>query len=202
MKNYIVINGQQIELTAEQVEQIQAGLQVKAIRLGNKVAGDTAKIGEYEMIVLDHTDEGTLLICKDFVDTSTFGDSNNYDGSKVDKICNDFATKLAKIVGEDNMILHDVDLTADDGLKDYGSVQRFASLLTADRYRQYVYTLDKYKPDDWWWLATADSTPTHENANWVKCVSPSGNISSGHCINFGGGVRPFCILKSDIFVSA
>lgn len=200
MKNYIVINGQKIELTADQAEQIKAGLQEKNIRLEDVAAGNVVKIGEHEMIVLDHIDGATLLICKDFIDTCTFGSSNNYDGSNADKVCIEFSTAIAKIVGEDNVILHEVDLTADDGLKDYGSVERFASLLTAERYRQYVYILDKHKPDDWWWLATAFSTPAHDNASWVKCVSPSGYFYDyGYCD--GLGVRPFCILKSDIFVS-
>lgn len=201
MSNYIVIKGQKIELTEEQAEQIKAGLQEKDIRLGDAAAGDVVKVGEHEMIVLDHAGAATLLICKEVIDTCTFGTRNNYDGSNADKACIEFATAIAKVVGEDNVILHEVDLTSDDGLKDYGSVKRFASLLTADLYRKYVYILDKHKPDDWWWLATAFSTPTHDNTSWVLCVSPSGFIYDSRCNCSDNGVRPFCILKSDIFVS-
>ncbi|MBP3478110.1 MAG: hypothetical protein J6K03_01335 [Oscillospiraceae bacterium] len=201
MSNYIVIKGQKIELTEEQAERIKAGLQEKDIRLGDAAAGDVVKVGEHEMIVLDHIDGATLLICKEFIDTCTFGTSNNYDGSNADKACIEFATAIAKIAGEDNVILHEVDLTSDDGLKDYGSVKRFASLLTADLYRKYVYILDKHKPDDWWWLATAFSTPVHDDDHWVKCVSPSGYFYYDRFSDYDYGVRPFCILKSDIFVS-
>ena len=201
MKNYISINGQKTELTEEQVQQIKASFGVASIRLGDVAVGDTVKIGDYELIILEQSGNTTAAICKDFIESCTFGDSNNYDGSKVDKICNKFATNLAKIIGEDNVIQHTVDLTADDGLKDYGSVRRFASLLTTELYRRYVYTLDKFKPDAWWWLATPYSTPTHDHTSWVKCVSPSGLISRGGCSYCDLGVRPFCILNSNIFVS-
>ena len=201
MKNYISINGKKTELTEEQVQQIKASFGLNSVRLSSVAVGDTVKIGDYELIVLEQTGSTTMLLCKDFIETCTFGDSNNYDGSKVDQICNKFATDLAKIIGEDNVIQHTVDLTADDGLKDYGSVKRFASLLTTNLYRRYVYTLDKFNPDAWWWLATSYSTPTHDHTSWVKCVSPSGSVADGFYVCNGLGVRPFCILNSNIFVS-
>ena len=200
MKNYISINGQKTELTEEQVQQIKASFGL-TVKLADVAVGETIKIGDYELIILEQSGGTTAVIRKDFIETCTFGDSNNYDGSEVDKICNQFAADLSKIVGEYNVILHTVDLTADDGLKDYGYVKRHASLLTAERYRRYVYTLDKYKPDAWWWLATPYSTPTHDHTSWVKCVSPSGSIGSDGCGYDGRGVRPFCILNSNIFVS-
>ena len=200
MKNYISINGQKTELTEEQVQQIKSSFGM-SVKLADVAVGDTIKIGDYELIILEQSGGTTAVICKDFSETCVFGDSNNYDGSKVDKICNQFAADLTKIVGEYNVILHTVDLTADDGLKDYGYVKRHASLLTAERYRRYVYTLDKFKPDAWWWLATPYSTPTHDHTSWVKCVSPSGGIGRVSYGCRGSGVRPFCILNSNIFVS-
>ena len=110
--------------------------------------------------------------------------------------------EICTAVGEDNVVSHTVDLTSDDGLKDYGKVERRCSLLTADMYRRYIDILDKFKPDSWWWLATPHSTKRHENDSWVKCVSPSGFIFYGGFYFRGSGVRPFCILKSNIFVSA
>ena len=202
MKNYIVINGHKTELTAEQVEQIKASFPEKRTRLGDKVPGSTAMIGSHEMIVLDHVGDGTLLLRKDFLKKMAFGKNNNYDGSDVDELCNEFADEIAEIIGEENILIHEVDLTADDGLKDYGIVQRKVSLRTAQMQREYVAVLDQYKPADWEWLATAYSTPTHESPSWVKCVAPPGVIDYGHCINGVNDVRPFCILKSNIFVSA
>ncbi len=202
MKNYISINGQKIGLTDEQVESIKDSFQLPAVKLADTTPGDIVKVGKHEFIVLEHREEGTALIRKDLLKTGEeFGGNNNYDESNVDEICNEFAEELAELVGEENLILHTVDLTSDDGLKDYGTVQRKASLLTADMYRKFVQILDKHKLDAWWWLATPYSTPTHENAAWVKCVSPSGSIILVNFYRGNNGVRPFCILKSNIFVS-
>lgn len=203
MKNYIVINNQQIELTEEQVKLIlEANNDGKSIKLADVPVGEVVKIGGYELLVLEQMGESTALICKDLLEGSTeFGESNNYDGSYVDDICGSLAEALEVEIGEDNILPHVVDLTSDDGLKDYGKIERRVSLLTADQYRRYVEILDKFKPDRWWWLATAHSTKRHENDSWVKCVSPSGCINCSFCNDDYGGVRPFCILKSDIFVS-
>ena len=201
MNSYIVINGQQIELTKEQAEQIKASFQEKSIRLGDVAAGEVVKIGSHEMIVLEQVGGATLLLRRDLLlDTMQFGENNNYNGSYVDKVCNEFADEIAGIVGEGNIALHMVDLTADDGLKDYGVVWRRASLRTAQMQRKYAKILDKYKPNNFEWLATAHSTPTHDEDAWVKGVSPSGRIYNGFYY-YGIGVRPFCILNSDIFVS-
>lgn len=201
MKNYININNQRIMLTDEQVKEIQ-----KSFGFSRKLAeipvGETFTAGEYEFIVLEHSKATTAVILKNLLgDDVAFGSSNNYKGSNVDKICEDFAEKLADIFGSNAIVEHTVDLTSDDGLKDYGKIQRSVSLLTANQYRRYVEILDKHRIDAWWWLATAFSTPTHNSPNWVNSVSPSGFIFNFSCNIFGVGVRPFCILKSNIFVS-
>ena len=197
MENYIVING----VTYDLVER-KEGAAAQGRKLATVAAGDTCMIGSHEMIVLDHHDTGvTLLLRKDALEKMRFGENNNYDGSAVDRVCNEFAGEIAEIVGEDNIILHEVDLTADDGLKDYGKVSRKASLRTANLQRKYVEILDKFRLDCWEWLATAFSTPTHGHETAVKCVSPSGFIFNRNYFYCNFGVRPFCILKSDIFVS-
>ena len=200
MKNYININNQKIMLTDEQVREIQQSFGFSG-KLADIAAGDTFKAGEYEFIVLEHSKETTAVILKNLlIDDVKFGKNNNYDGSNVERICNDFADKLADILGSHAIVEHTVDLTSDDGLKDYGKIKRRVSLLTANQYRRYVEILDKHKINVWWWLATAFSTPTHNAHNWVKCVSSYGGVSFNFC-NFDHGVRPFCILKSNIFVS-
>jgi hypothetical protein len=171
-------------------------------KLADVPVGELAMVGNHEMIVLEHTGSETMLLRKDLLKKNCeFGKNNNYDGSYVDAICQDFAKEIAAIVGEDNILLHDVDLTSHDGLKDYGTIKRKASALTTPRAQRYVNILDKYTPGAWWWLATPWSTPAHCNDYWVECVSPSGDFYYG-CYGCGGdfGVRPFCILKSNIFV--
>lgn len=201
MKNYIKINNQKIALTDEQVKEIQQSFGIEQIKLADVAVGEIVKIGKYEFIVLEHSNDTTAVILKDLLfESKEFGKDNNYKASYVDDLCGDFADEISEIIGKDNLIEHTVDLTSDDGLKDYGKIKRSMSLLTTDLYRRYVEILDKYKVKKWWWLATAFSTPKHDPDNWVKCVSPSGGISRyGYYRN--SGVRPFCILNSNIFVS-
>ena len=164
--------------------------------------GEIVTIADHEMIVLEQMDVATALIRKDcFEDESAFGsENNNYAESIVDCLCVDFANRLAETIGTENILEHDVKLTALTGVKDYGSIRRYASLLTLARYQKYIDVLDQHKPDSWWWLATANATKRHGNEKLALCVSPSGIINGG-LYNFVNGVRPFCILKSDIFVS-
>ena len=201
MKNYICINDQKVELTDEQTEQLRASFGLSAMKLQDLAPGDTFKIGDHEFIVLEQVGAETAVIRKDLLpDEMSFGPNNNYNESDVAQRCSSFAAEIADIIGTDNILIHAVDLTSDDGLKDYGVVECKASLLTADRYRRYVEIMDKFPTKAYWWLATAYSTPRHNDAAWVKCVSPSGNVSNDNYLG-GLGVRPFCILKSHIFVS-
>lgn len=202
MQNYIIINNQKIELTKEQARQIAEAYGVRQKQLGEYAVGDTVKIGNFEMVVLEQLDGQTALILKEMYgdDTEFSANNNKYDGSYVDDRCQKFAQELSKIIGWDNIVLHHVDLTSDDGLKDYGVIERRASLITTDMYRKFVEILDTVNPKRWWWLATPHSTKRHENDVWVKCVSPSGGI--GHDCYYGDrGVRPIVILKSTIFES-
>lgn len=202
MKHYIQAFGRQIELTEEQARELQERFSPPAVKLAELVAGETFFVGPHEMFVLEQFEDSAAVVRNSPLDKSVlFGKNNCYDGSDADTACNQFADEIAVIVGADALVEHTVDLTSDDGLKDYGVIRRKASLLTTERYRKYVDILDLHKVDRWCWLATPHSTKRHENDRWVKCVSPSGNLFNDYCSRDYIGVRPFCILKSDIFVS-
>lgn len=201
MENYLMLNDKRINLTDAQVAEIKKSFVTGNTKLADKKETETFKIGEYEFFVLEQLEGKTVVLLKDLLHTDErFGSNNNYAGSNVDELCIKFGEVIENLVGADNLVEHTVDLTADDGLKCYGSVERKMSLLTANQYRKYVYAIDEHKIDKWWWLATAYSTAKHDDTDWIKCVSPDGLISS-YFYNFNCGVRPFCILKSDIFVS-
>lgn len=202
-ENYLCLNGQKIELTKEQLAKIRDSISKKT-KLSEKEVGDIVTIGDYEYIVLEQTNfiGATSLLMKDLLeDNVKFGDTADYKTSNVKKLLDKFALELEKEVGSDNVIEHTVDLTADDGLKDYGKTTEKVSLLTCDLYRKLVYIIDKFKLGKWWWLSTPFSTPTHGYENLIKCVSPRGYISYDGYSGGSFGVRPFCILNSNIFVS-
>ena len=99
---------------------------------------------------------------------------------------------------EKDFLLVKTDLTADDGLKEYGTSKDLISLMTADLYRSNRHLL---KPiESWWWLATPHSCLLFDSY-YVRCVCSSGSIGS-YYVNYGGsGVRPLCNLKSETLVS-
>lgn len=203
MNNYLMLNNKKIELTDEQVKEIENSFGIGKNRLADIETGDTFKIGKYEFIVLEHSKETTAVILKDLLANSmSFGKNANFADTDciVRKKLEEFSCELEALVGTKNLVTHTIDLTSDDGLKDYGKTKGKASLLTCNLYRRYVDILDKYKVNSWWWLVTPYSTPTHGYSTLIKCVAPSGNIYRNY-YDCNNGVRPFCIFNSNIFVS-
>lgn len=200
MRDYICLNNQRVMLTKEQVSKIRKIFNTQE-RLGDVSVGDVFTIGELEFVVLEHAKETTAVIFNGLVgDDIAFGKTNDFRTSNVRNICNAFAYEICTALGtSEPLVEHTVDLTAADGLKDYGKMKLFVSLLTTELYRRYVDILDRYKVGNWW-LATAFSAPTHGNTNWVNVVASSGCIANFSCYK-KYGVRPFCILNSDTLVS-
>lgn len=202
MKNYLMLNDKKIELTPEQAKEIENSFGFNRVVLKDIEVGDTFKVGNLEFVVLEHNKETTAVILKDFWKTARFdGFFNDYKKSEIRKDLNNaFYNELSGAIGADNIVKHTVDLTADDGRTDYKQCEDNISLLTCNLYRKYVYVLEKYNPKKWWWLATAYSTKSNGYESLVRCVYNGGALDYISCINCGG-VRPFCILKSNIFVS-
>ena len=203
-ENYLCIGGQKIAIPTEKLEEIRAALDKRPVcSLEKKENGETiAHVGEFDFLVLERSGDTVSMVLKGlYAKGVPYGKNNDFRGSNVQKICREFADKLADIVGADNIVEHTVDLTSDDGLKDYGTVKEKVSLLTTNLYRRYVDVLDIDRLKEYYWLVTPYSTPKHEDDKWIKCVSPRGGIYNGRYSGDCSGVRPFCILKSDIFVS-
>lgn len=91
------------------------------------------------------------------------------------------------------------DLTADDGLKDYGSCLDKVTMLTDEEYRQ---TRDLHPaPENWRWLITPDSTPSGGGSAFARVVSSDGSLSSYGAYVGNWGVRPALLLNPKILVS-
>ena len=197
------------EMTLKEIEKA-LGYEVKIIaekpkrQLSEIPVGETFKVGDLEFVVLEHSGGVTAVILKEFWRRSKFDDNtNNYAESRVRKELNDeFYNKLSEIIGSENIIKHTVDLTSDDGRKEYGEVKDYIGLLTCDLFRKYVTVLDKYNPKKDWYLATPYSVKSNGYDRLVRCVSCVSTLDNNFCSNGDDyGVRPFCILKSNIFVS-
>ena len=88
------------------------------------------------------------------------------------------------------------DLTADDGLKQYGTDSARIGLITCDEYRALRENIPPL-PNDWWWTATPDS-PIN---NFVRRVSTDGALDDNNAYYGHNGVRPLCVLQSEILKS-
>ena len=193
-------------MTIKEIQDI-LGYKIKVVeetkkRLSEVAVGDTFKVGKFEFIVLeqDEKNKKTKVLLKDLWTTAKFDDdTNDYKNSSVRyKLNDEFLNEIANEVGKNNIIPHWVDLTADDGKKEYDSCNDYISLLTCDMYRQYEDIIDKYMIDKWWWLATPYSTRDGYRCA-VRCVRLVGALCNSNCL-CDLGVRPFCIFNSNITV--
>ena len=166
-------------------------------------AGETFKIGEHNFIVLEQDGAQTKVISKRFMAENVVFDKyvRDYSDSSLKKLIErDIYPVIAEVVGEDNIIEHEVDLTSVDMQQEFEPVKCSVRPITFDEARKYNDLLVTPEIYGWWWTCTPWST---EKRGWkyaLTVVSPSGSISN---VSYDGsfGVRPFCILKSNIFVS-
>ena len=109
----------------------------------------------------------------------------------------DFLRRLIAAGAPEQMFEYfNIDLTADDGLKTYGGDRVRVGLITCEEYRLFREHIPAL-PNDWWWTATADS-PIN---SFVRFVISNGSLSSNDAYDNYFGVRPLCVLKSEILVS-
>ena len=159
--------------------------------------------GGLDCIVLDVEQDKILVLAKESIGNMPFdeGNSNNFPKGTLCKYLNGEFIKTLKANGADTsaLIPTTIDLTSDDGLKDYGETTQKIFLLTCDMYRKYRSIIPNL--DDWWWLATAYSTESNGYARSARYVSSEGSLGSNSAYNGYYGVRPAFYLKSSILES-
>lgn len=159
--------------------------------------------GGLDCIVLDVEQDKVLVLAKESIGNMPFdkGNSNNFPKGTLCKYLNNEFIKKLKANGADTSALVPtiIDLTSDDGLKDYGETTQKVFLLTCDMYRKYRSAIPNL--DDWWWLATAYSTESNGYANGARIVCSDGSLSYDIAYFGSLGVRPAFYLKSSILES-
>lgn len=175
----------------------------------NKVAlyslnpGETFKIGVHDFIVLNQNEDCAEVISKEFMAKDKVFDSNirDYAKSSLRKLIEkEIQPVIEENVGADNIIEHSVDLTSVDNQHEFDSCKCKVRPITFDEARKYNDILTNENLEDWWWTCTPWSTKGRGLSYSMAVVSPSGYVINNYCRNYYG-VRPFCILKSNIFVS-
>lgn len=159
--------------------------------------------GGLDCIVLDVEQDKILVLAKESIGNMPFdeGNSNNFPKGTLCKYLNGEFIKTLKANGADTsaLIPTTIDLTSDDGLKDYGETTQKIFLLTCDMYRKYRSIIPNL--DDWWWLATAYSTESNGYAYFARVVGSDGSLCNYIAYNGYRGVRPAFYLKSSILES-
>lgn len=159
--------------------------------------------GGLDCIVLDVEQDKILVLAKESIGNMPFdeGNSNNFPKGTLCKYLNGEFIKKLKANGADTsaLIPTTIDLTSDDGLKDYGETTQKIFLLTCDMYRKYRSVIPNL--NDWWWLATAYSTESNEYAHNARVVDSDGSLGSSGAYYGDTGVRPAFYLKSSILES-
>ena len=103
-------------------------------------------------------------------------------------------------VGAGNLVEHSVPLTSVDNQNEFNDCICEVRPITFDEAREYNDLLVNEDLTDYYWTITPWSTAERGLKYAIVIVLPSGNIYYYSCYHLLG-VRPFCILKSNIFVS-
>ncbi len=172
--------------------------------VSNVAPGQVVKFHGEPCIVLEHRTAGTLLVTAAQI-KSSFGSTNNFAASSFREHLNGaFADALTE-GHADELITREVDLTALNGSKEYGSCECKVAPLTFDEIRRFHGLLPK--PESWEWSATPWSTPcVDEDDTWVTndtgnavVLSTNGGVYYYGCTGAFGS-RPAFLIPSQYAV--
>lgn len=192
-----------LDMARELVKKLEEEEKQSKVQLSTLNQGEIFKIGEYDFIVLEQCEERTAVISKGFMaeNVKFDEDSRNYKESNLKKVIENLIQPVIEVeVGSKNLIEHEVDLTSVDMQDEFGGFKCKVRPITFDEARLYNNLLVNKNLNDWWWTCTPWSTGDRGWKYSITVVAPAGNVSN-YCCSISNGVRPFCILKSNIFVS-
>ena len=195
-------NKEILQKAKELVELLEKQEESGKVELSTLKRGDVFQTtGKRKYMVLEQYEDTTKIISLDLVKENVeFGDTSDYKTSKVKKLCDTEILKdFEKEFGAENIETHTADIITADGQK-LGTVDCKIRPITFDEARGYTDITPNPCLNDWYWTLSPWST---KERGWEKACavdSPSGIISNGSC-SYANGVRPACILKSNIFVS-
>lgn len=171
---------------------------LKDIPVGGKF---NTGIGRF--IVLEQKEDSTAVITEDLYreDVKFDDDCTDYKKSELRELCEgEILNEFSDEFGEENICTNEAGLVTVDGQEVFGKLLTKVRPLTFDEAREYNDLLVNKDLPDWYWTCTPWSTKERGWEYSVAFVSPSGGVCRDICRG-SYGVRPFCILKSNIFVS-
>lgn len=165
--------------------------------VSNVAPGQVVKFHGEPCIVLEHRTAGTLLVTAAQI-KAPFGSSNNFAVSDLREYLNGaFADDLTE-GHADELITREVDLTALNGSKEYGSCECKVAPLTFDEIRRFHGLLPK--PESWEWSATPWGTPgVDKDDTWIVGLRANGSVDYDDCTDAYGS-RPAFLIPSQYAV--
>lgn len=190
-----------LDMARELVKQLEEAEKANKVQLSGLNPGDTFELAGLTWKILDITGKGYMCLADRLEEDMEFDEeSNDWIKSELrGYLHTEFIKKITDEVGEDSIISFNRNLLSLDGQTEYGECEDKVSLLTVDEYRKYRSIIPNTE-NYWWWLVTPRTTSCNDYQTPVTVIASSGNVSNGGC-SLRGGVRPVCILKSNIFVS-
>lgn len=150
----------------------------------------------FEWIVLDNNADGGVLAIMASAwnnEKYSFDDDgcNNYEKSSLRR---KLFNKLLPVLGEDNLIPHEVDLVADNGDDRYGAVTDRVFILNCDEYRKYR----KYVPllPKRMWTCTPLYISDTRGGSFVRFVDGGGCLND-YSVCCSHGVAPACVFNPE-----
>lgn len=160
--------------------------------------------GGVQWVVLENDEKigATLAIAAEPVFNRAFDEENRNDWrvSSLRRELNGpfFDALIAEGANRAAFLDWESDLTADNGMTDYGTATDKIALLSDGLYRKYRQFIPLV--DDWCWTLTP-WTCNPEYTAYVRGVLSSGELDDNDAYYGDGGARPLCYLESSIFVS-
>ena len=162
--------------------------------IGVLSAGERFIFKGFEWITLDNNVDGGVLA---IMASAWNGEEYRFD----EDCCNNYAksslrrkllNELLPVLGEDNLIPHEVNLVADNGDDRYGTVTDRVFVLSCDEYRKYRKNVPLLP--EWMWTCTPWYITDTGNGYNVRDVNTGGSLDISYA-GFTGGVAPACVFN-------
>ena len=192
-----------LELAKKLVAAIEKEDQKNKVMLKDIPVGGKFDTGIGRFIVLEQKEDSTVVITENIYrkDVKFDGACTDYKKSSLRELCEgEILNEFSEEFGKENICTNEAGLVTLDGQEVFGKLLTKVRPLTFDEAREYNDLLVNKDIPDWYWTCTPWGTKERGWEYSVAVVSPSGVICSISCDNCRG-VRPVCILKSNIFVS-
>lgn len=147
-------------------------------------------------IILGEEQGGILAIKAEALDEEKPFDIKNRNDWRVSTLRKDLNENYIKQYNKGDLLPYVSDLTADNGMKDYGTSEDYIFVPSCDLIRKYRDYLPKYKTDD---IVTLTPWSCHPyDAYYVRYLDSNGDLGNNNA-NGSYGVAPACLFNPSIF---